>query len=627
MPSDNTSAPDTRGQRYTFAALCVFAWLLGALGLHQTEEFQAASGLIGRHLDLLYGSLQLFALQSPVKEGANLPLSLQVARFLAPLALAGGVIQIGLNLMRAERDRLLARHLSDHFIIAGLGDKGLAIARALLSESKKVVVLDPSPPHQHAVELRRLGGLLLPIEATDYQQIEAAGIEGARAFIAVTPRDATNMAMAAAMWRSERDEPRRSPLEVLIHVRDIDLRDRVERRQLLQQAGSRTDSAMLEVHLFCAAVNRARLIFERYPFETAGHPDGATATHRQIRLIINATPDAMAVIAIAAQAGHYLGDRKTHVHLLGPRAKSMIAELRESRPNLDQCLGSVEATATGSEWSDFARSATELVKLHPHDCISVFPDLESAPHGLETVLLMSERLPKSSRYRIFISRTSELLLDCENPANSDLASKIAWLPTIDETCGTEAVFKGRLDRLARLIHQSWYAEQLNQIAVAQERGNLVEATRLQMKPALKPWYAADANLQPDARSITLDRNVAGGTAVRSTLTEEQRDSNRSQAHHIPIKIRAAGFDPGNLDPVAWASWCNAQRHEFEQLARMEHNRWSGFQYFHGWQYDSTRDDALKRHDNLVDYDLLKDDIKEADRKACQEVGKMMAQGK
>jgi hypothetical protein len=111
------------------------------------------------------------------------------------------------------------------------------------------------------------------------------------------------------------------------------------------------------------------------------------------------------------------------------------------------------------------------------------------------------------------------------------------------------------------------------------------------------------------------------------ISPHQRDSNKTQALHIDIKLLAFGLkrvksdkSPEKLLKInkkVLHSHFNSKKieqelkdyHEsyfpssldkrlFDRVARSEHNRWSAFHYLNGWQYNNKRNDNAKEHNCL-----------------------------
>lgn len=134
------------------------------------------------------------------------------------------------------------------------------------------------------------------------------------------------------------------------------------------------------------------------------------------------------------------------------------------------------------------------------------------------------------------------------------------------------------ERLARIIHELFLEN-------AWTRGE-----RLGTTPALHPWRRLDATY---------------------------RHANRSQAEHIACKLAWSGLiatagslvADGSREPL-WS------RPEFiEPLARMEHDRWASDRILDGWVHGAIRDNAARRHPDLIPYEALSEEAREKDRVA------------
>ena len=93
------------------------------------------------------------------------------------------------------------------------------------------------------------------------------------------------------------------------------------------------------------------------------------------------------------------------------------------------------------------------------------------------------------------------------------------------------------------------------------------------------------------------------------LTEQQKDINRTAADHVEVKIRAVGLDPAQSD--LFEAWRNLTAEQLDMLSRMEHERWSAPLWINGYTA-GVRNDALRKHPNLIPYDELDADTQAYD---------------
>jgi hypothetical protein len=110
------------------------------------------------------------------------------------------------------------------------------------------------------------------------------------------------------------------------------------------------------------------------------------------------------------------------------------------------------------------------------------------------------------------------------------------------------------------------------------------------------------------------------------LSEDLRESNRQQADHIPVKLRAvqcsyrpmAGSQPAQIDFSAG---------EIETMARLEHERWVVERRLAGWVYGPERDPDRKISPYLAPYDELPHDVQDLDRQAVRAIPNLLERAK
>lgn len=598
MPSDRLNSMATKlsdppsRNFFLFLGSALIALGLGTWGFRIVEPNQGFAGQ-------LYRGLQLFGLESGAID-SPVPIPLELARWLAPMTLAGGLIGLLSSLLGSQIERFRLRRLSRHHIICGLGSKGMALAEDLLKDGCKVLALDPSPDAGLLLRFRKLGGFHLSLKATNPIHLQACRINVATSLTALTPDDACNLALAVGFNNAELLRDKKHRLTIFTHIGGVAFRNLLDRNAFLAAA----DEHCVTIRSFNTQANLARLLLEQHPLETAGYCDGATNTNRKIHLILPSLGAEASALAIhAARTGHYLGERKVHFHVVSPNAHRDVALLLNDYPNFPRCSASLNAHTIGAA-GDFANNVAAIIRSYPEDCFTVYPDFERTPNSIRDLLRLNEELPQDIKFRILMPHELRPLLASVITRQRLFGARISWFPEIDEYCGTKAVFGGVLDLIAKMIHEKWYfetdirARNLEQIAASAENDQdrkiaLEKASALRSKPTFKSW---------------------------DSLSEEQRDSNRSQTDHFSIKIRAAGLCPASLDALSWMTWCDNNPMELDNLARVEHERWAAHLWLAGWNYGTIRDDSRKIHDNFVPYDELDEGTKDYDKDACRNLG-------
>jgi hypothetical protein len=163
------------------------------------------------------------------------------------------------------------------------------------------------------------------------------------------------------------------------------------------------------------------------------------------------------------------------------------------------------------------------------------------------------------------------------------AGRLVLFGLIEQTCTPELLVENTTETIARALHERWFREQV-------EAGFTVAD-----KPTLRPW---------------------------EELPGEVREDNRSQARDIGAKLAAVGCDIGLLDDWG-ASLTALTPDEVERLAEMEHERWMTARLQAGWQ-PGPRDDAARRHPDILPWAELSEDIREIDRFFVREIPVLLA---
>jgi hypothetical protein len=143
---------------------------------------------------------------------------------------------------------------------------------------------------------------------------------------------------------------------------------------------------------------------------------------------------------------------------------------------------------------------------------------------------------------------------------------------LDLTCTPDFLLgRTRNERLARAIHGVY-------VRMREAAGDTVDTN-----PSMAPW---------------------------DDLPEALKESNRRQADHARVKLRAVGYElagPGQGDaaPISFS------KQQIDRLARMEHARFEAERRFEGWT-EGPRDPLAKTSPYLVEWERLPQEIRRYD---------------
>ncbi|MEK7661483.1 MAG: RyR domain-containing protein [Pseudomonadota bacterium] len=114
------------------------------------------------------------------------------------------------------------------------------------------------------------------------------------------------------------------------------------------------------------------------------------------------------------------------------------------------------------------------------------------------------------------------------------------------------------------------------------------------------------------------------------LAQTYRSANRTAIAHVPAKLASAGIDPtiwlGARELPQLPTGMSLYEHGDgmkEKLGRLEHERWNAERRLNGWKYGKIKNESLKTHPALVEYDELTEEIQSFDLELVEMIAQMI----
>lgn len=515
--------------------------------------------------DFLYLSWQLFTMESGAVD-PPVPWSLEVARILAPLTSASAVGRVAYGLLRDRVRMFRLARTKNHVVIAGLGRRGLQLCDDARSRGYRVVALDEEISEQLRMELIDNGITPLQGDAAWLQSLRRARAGHAAHVFAVSGSDGVNVEIALNTHQLvlEKDDPQSGFTNCHVQVSDYALATQFKEHAVFK----RTDDAF-ETIQFSSYENAARAALTEHPLD---YDRIYRDDPRAVQLIILGFGQMGESLAIqAAKNGHYANGLPVRIHAIDRAAERRERSLRLRYPCFEKCAA---ITFRAAEFED-------------PDTVETVRSLALAPNTLSTISVCFDDDSKNVQYALSLRRA---LGDAPIPILVRLSEEIGLARLLRDhelgpihpfgalsTASSWPVLMGEeTDRMARFIHAQYVEEQRR---LGKPEG-----------PNTLPWNQLDHDL---------------------------RDSNRRQADHIPVKLRAVGYDVRKAEEAAGLR-IKMSADDIEMLARMEHARWNAERFLAGWER-GDKDVSKKRSPYLVPYDELPNDIKQYDRDAVQNI--------
>ncbi len=529
--------------------LASVAFVLGFAGLwlHQTANQEPWSWP-----DAIYFVIRLFTFEVDLSntkadpydfDPGNWPL--QIARFLAPATLAFAVVK-GVMLALASNFNLwrIARW-KGHAVVCGAGERGRRLALALRQERWNVAVIERDADCDTLADIRAAGCRVVIGSVTDPARQAEAKLDTAGLVAAVTPCVESNLRVVLAASRRANGRP----------VRAFAYAPRSFAAIFERQAPFARIENGRECGFFDQHASAARLLVQRYA------PDLVPTLLRERRpprILVagdgDVIPELLGVLVTQCQfAG--AGVPRIDVFIADEDAVargfpvhhpelSLVADLHITEMSLSQLLRMelppVVDTAGPSDLV-FAACREDV------DTLALARNLVQQEGRIAGPVVAGLR-PSTPLYRLITETVSQ-------PVPGVILHDLVELG-----CSADIILRRTLDENARRIHESYVAEELK------------KGRQLRETPTLVPW---------------------------EELSDGMRQSNRSQADHVPIKRRTLGISgaPATI----------------EALAEAEHRRWMADRVVAGWRYAAKREDGKRLHPSIRPYADLSTEEKDKDR--------------
>ena len=537
---------------YVLGAGGIVAFVLGYIGLAQSPSKPESSYAV-------YESLRLFFLDANTVPHA--PLSLDIARFLAPVV-AGFVGVSGLeSLFRDRVQQMRIPLMRGHVVICGLGYVGSVFLRHLREAGERVIVIE-SDAANPSIEMCRSSGV--PVIVGDAQlprTLQAAGVHRAARLLALCPDDPVNTEIVAVGGQLGSGRSR-SALQCLARIGDPEL------CALLRIRQAKLTGAASALDFFNTNEISARLLLDEFPIDT----------ERDRPHILVGDLDALGAWVV------YHAARDWYERRADPTTRLVVTVVdNEADHRVQSLLGHYPALEHVCRFIPLPASVSKIRRLRAHHADLAAPPMTRAyvtayddGYAVQLALQLRQELDAAVPLVVALARADGVarLLDVAGDA---AGFNIDVFPTLERTCTVELIRGGSYEAIAHAVHRRWRAEQL-----------------ASDKPA-PSW---------------------------SELDESRKESSRSHARHIAVKLRNIGCDIAPLRD--WdASEFAFSDDEIETLAIAEHDRWIAERLADGWSL-GDKDIENKKTPYLVPFAELPDDIAEYDHIFVREIPTLLA---
>jgi voltage-gated potassium channel Kch len=555
--------------------MAAVAAVFGAIGYWQVLGYSLSHYSLWK---LVYMTVQLFVLEANLDAAETIPWELSVARLLGPMSVGFAAWKAAVALFRERFKLLRLPYHKQHIVICGLGERGLQLVREYCSKREKVVVVEADGENDFISTCRALGALVIVGDATEEVVLRRAGVARARCVFAISGDDGSNFEIGAMASRLIAVTPPSKCQHVTcyIAVNNILLTDINPSGRTLKQNPDDCSTRIIRINDLAA-----RLLFRDHPL------DRVRITHNDptvVHLIIAGFGAMGESVALqAARIGHFANGKKIRITAIDRDAVRKGKLLLQTMPGLSECCGIefIDMDIDTAEFGSFVKDQTSQPGSLPFLTFCLNDNTASVSYALrlrrivvDTAIPIHVRLSDDSGLGV--------LLDDAGPRQVN----IHGFGMVDHTCTQGMIEDEELDKMARSIHEGYCRERKAEGVSPKD-------------PALLPWEKLESSL---------------------------RESNRQQADHIPVKLRACGYQISGSCPEQDRITVLSPD-DLQVLGRMEHARWNAGRFLSGWRYGPKKDVANRITPCLVAWEKLPDDEQTKDIQAVQKISAILEQEK
>ncbi len=561
------------------AVLVVVSVVLGVWGLVCTPVGKCPRDV----WDILYNLVCLFQVESSNLPD-RVPPQLAIARLTAPLAAGLVLVKALLVLFKKQVELGRLKWRRNHVVICGLGRKGLEFARNYRNKGLRVVVVDLAEGTEEVESCRQMGITLLEGDGRTRSMLRRARVSHAARLILTCGDDAVNLEIAMAaheIVQAHRPQDMEA-LECHVHVADRALCEQFRRHKLFSRAEQDNPFALRLLNVYEMTAER---LLEQYPPDREG---GGREDLREARLVVLGCGQmGESLILQAARIGHFANCRPVRITVVDLEARERERQLLRRYPGLANCCG-LEFVEGGVEHPDVMARVFSIMR-DKGGITTVAVCFDSDSHSLLCALNLATSFYDAQDGGKKGAVDTPVLVRLVEEAglkafNSALVKKSGegWerllhpFGALGDICNPETLENDSVYGMAKQVHEGY---RNYRFSLGDKEGD---------DPSLRPWDL----LRPDLQ-----------------------DSNRHQACHMPVKLRAVGCEAvPEASPRPLAQFTDG---EVECLARMEHNRWNAERWLAGWRLGSPKDTANKVSPWLIPWDDLPPNIREYDLEAVR----------
>lgn len=593
--------------------LFLICLVFGVWGLVETGK---------RFLDACYLTMQMITLNVGFDDGEK-TWKVEMARFVLPMIVGYTALAAIWILAQQHISTFRLRlFVNDHFVICGLGDRGMALARDLIAKKLQLVAIEIDPNNSNRKAFSELGGILIEGDAREASTLQDAKIGSASKLVLLTNSDVTNLNVFSQALLIQGSAINKKPVkDQTIHVH---LASR-ENRALFDVNGiffPPKQRKGLEIGIFNVHENAAIELFQDNVL--GANVDTVTPKAAPVSLlIVGFGCMGEAVLVEAMQLGHFCNREPISITVVVKDAAAAQQRFLQNYREVSNHLGEKGLKL----WNlSFIQTIDQVGPLSGYsDIISCDDDEDIALVNISELWdrwQCEERPLPSTRFFQY------------SPNGRDISNTgVIAFGEFDRSCNSNHVIARQHDVMGK-AKSDMYAKTVIEQTLKKDSKLKIDPKLLARARDMHCWE--DVFMQYDAQTdppIPQDKKLTW-----KNMSLHKRASNLTELRHYGIKLHALGLNLRidskseidatgvrgiypylkefpDIEPVALElirhSLIATQLSEdalmerIHLIATAEHNRWNAFHVLNNFRYDPKPKNEVKRtHDCLLRWEEL-----------------------
>jgi len=583
-----------------------------------------------RWLDILYSTLRLFSLESSPSNAPAAHWAISVAHLSAVCSV---FFTIGLAAFIGIKDwfksNVSARFYRNHYIVVGLNAESYFLTLDLLKNKKKVIVVEVNPTNPLSLDVKAKGAIVIVGDGSTFSVLLRAEILKAKALVAMTGDDLTNLASLQAVMES----PEKPELQCYVGIDNVINYKLFEPKAFYSIQNIKKLSSGLYLNIFNLKEQAAIELVQNMGI--GDKVDTVSNDSLPINILI-AGFDGIgeAVLRELLLMCHFCNQKKVKLVIFDDR-------------NLNEDIGvdfylnqhQIKSNCNGEGldlWDiEFVSKKEDLPTLSNFD--HIVSCYEEQSKAVETILrfydsctMMSMREKDESTSFYYYSAKKQ---DIKH-------QNIKSFGHLEDSASYKQLIHSSAEALAKTSHNLYARSELGLgdidtttlIKKLTEHDKATENANGWLLWLHQPLFKRRSNFT-EKRHFRFKLLALGGDIPHSVLVDNETVKGEG-IDDLPFLKDLAG-----LDEVKIKNWVNhilsiekIDKAELIQrihnLAKTEHNRWNAFHVVNNWRYGLEKNESLKTHDCLLswsDLEKLKPETIKYDYKNIYHIAESLSQ--